>query len=552
MNEKVRLNTVFCAAFGAALGYYAFKPFLTAPLARNFALPALLAALMIIALLLALPRLLRAPRLPRLPPGLPPNLPPAAPSAPAAAAITAASDVAAYSQKRRALFCAAFAAGLGLGTAALCAAGREAALRFGLPKNEVTGLAGTLLDDPRSSNSGRGMATLSLNESAGYGGVRTSASGRVMVFFAEEAMPRLKEFGRGSKVFLEGSFASANTSKNTAAHNTRPAMFKAKSTHITAPSSALNALRTKIRRGLTSIFDGGEGGKKHWGGLALALLLGIKDSLDGEIAAKYRDAGCSYILALSGMHLAIVSSIVAFLLKKPLGVRPAAVIGAAFIVIYIYLVGGQPSLVRAGIAALIGAFSLLCSFSTGALHLLALSFLTQLVIDPPAGGSISFILSYLALAGILISGKPIEGVLRGRLPAFIAQPLSASLGAFLATMAVTAVFFGGVRAAGIVAGLVMVPLTTVFMIGSIIFLTFQAVLPLLSLPLAAFACRPLDIALSFLYMILEKTAKTAASLPALPVFNLPIFVTISCALPFIITILCARHVKKRNFVPSLD
>jgi competence protein ComEC len=351
MKQKLKLNTIFSAAFGAALSYYGFTPVLRS----RFAIPVVFTVLALIMLLVVLNIIFNNGN--------------------------------SYQNGRRKLFFIAFAAGFLLGFFSLTAARRAAILRFGLPDNEITGIAGQLLDDPRSSTSGRGLATLNLNESAGHGGVRTSAKGHITVFFTEEAMPRLKEFGRGSKVFVEGNFITAKNGL----------LFKAKSTHITAPPSSLNALRTKLRRGLTSIFN-----NERWGGLALALLLGIKDNLDGEMAERYRDAGCSYILALSGMHLAIVSSIVAFLLKKPLGVRPATIIGALFIVLYIYLVGAQPSLVRAGIAALLGALALFCSFPTSALHLLALSFLTQLVIDPGSGGTISFILSYLALAGILI------------------------------------------------------------------------------------------------------------------------------------------------------
>jgi competence protein ComEC len=96
-----------------------------------------------------------------------------------------------------------------------------------------------------------------------------------------------------------------------------------------------------------------------WGGLALALLVGIRDSLDSNLTRQYRDAGCSYVLALSGMHLAVLISIISFFLKKPLGLKKAAIAGAAVILLYCFIVGPMPSLDRSLLMYLLGVLAVL-------------------------------------------------------------------------------------------------------------------------------------------------------------------------------------------------
>jgi competence protein ComEC len=191
--------------------------------------------------------------------------------------------------------------------------------------------------------------------------------------------------------------------------------------------------------------------------------------------------------------------------------------GAAFILLYVFLVGPQPSLLRAAVMYLIGALAVFCGFKREPLSFLSLAFLIQIILWPESGQSLSFILSYLALWGILRAGPLFQGLFRGMIPESLLSPLSASLGAFLATGAVTAAFFGVLRPVGIVAGLLIVPLTTVFMIGSLIWLVsgfLLALAPGLSpgLQSSALGRLPAGI-LSFLYQVLERIVSLASRMP---------------------------------------
>jgi len=386
----------------------------------------------------------------------------------------------------------AFAAGLVLGICA-SAAGRVP-LNLGLPQDKVTAIEGVLLEDPRIISGGRAIASLSLRRSAGAGSLRVDSRGEITVFFSQQTAQRLKDSGRGTTVFAEGKLRS----------NESGLSFSAESLHVVNRASSLERMRTSVRLNLIKRFDG-----KSWGGLALALLVGIKDNLDTNLAAMYRDSGCSYILALSGMHLAVLAGLIAFLLKRPLGLKLSAVTGAVIICLYCFLVGPMPSLNRAALMYILGVIAIIGALPKEPMSILALSFLIQITASPSAGNSISFILSYLALAGIFVIGQPLYSLAAGIVPDFLLQPLSASVGAFLATAGVTCFTFGIIAPAGIVVGLALVPLTTVFMTGSMVWLLLDF------FSLSGFLNTPL----SLLYRLMEKIVSLSGSVPALASAN---------------------------------
>ncbi|MDR0710604.1 MAG: ComEC/Rec2 family competence protein, partial [Spirochaetaceae bacterium] len=186
---------------------------------------------------------------------------------------------------------AALEAGLFLGTGARIAASIR--VRPGMAEDRITGVAGRLAEDPRLVAGGRGMGKLELDYVRGKDGLRTSAWGNMAVFFPDEALPALKSFGRGSGIYIEGSLSRGREGEEP--------LFRARTVHITTAAGPLESFRTALRLKLTEKFS-----HHKWGGLSLALLLGMRDNLDTQLAQSYKNAGCAHVLALSGMHLAIV------------------------------------------------------------------------------------------------------------------------------------------------------------------------------------------------------------------------------------------------------
>jgi competence protein ComEC len=399
---------------------------------------------------------------------------------------------------------AAFAAGLILGAGL---AGRiPGAAAPGLPADRVNALEGVLLEDPRKNSGGNGMALLELRRAwtddgaaIGGAGVQSSARGKVTVVFPGGRLEDIKEFGRKSVVYLEGNFLPPRPGE------TGPGMFRAAGVHVVSPPPPMEQFRTGLRQALVSRLSRPD--NSRWGSLSLALLLGIRDNLDSDFARSYREAGVSHVLALSGMHLAVISALIAFLFKPLLGLKRAAFTGALFIIAYVFLVGSQPSLDRAAIMYLLGALAIICLWARNPASMLNVAFIVQIIRQPESGVAVSFILSYLALWGILHLGVKISALFRGKIPPALLQGLSASLGAFIATAAVSAAYFGALQPAGILTGLLVVPLTTLFMVLTIGYLALDLILP--------FMARLLGLGLSALYRGLDIIVGFSAGLPGI-------------------------------------
>ena len=401
----------------------------------------------------------------------------------------------------------------------------RSSVEMGLPPETVTTVSGVLVEDPRTLQGGSGLGIVRLRECGAGGGLRATARGKLTVFFPSESIPRLKEFGRGCEIFLDGSLLLAS----------RGPVFNASSVHIVKPAPALETLRSALRTKLLDKFQSRQGREAPvWGGLASALLLGMRDDLDVDLSREFMDSGCAHVLALSGMHLAILSGVLVFLIRRPLGIRWASLIGAVFIVVYVFVAGSQPSLVRSAIMYFIGCFALWGLLKGKPISLLCMAFIIQLVFQSESGISLSFILSYLALAGILTMGETFRSLFRGRLPEIINGSLSASLGAFIVSSTVVAAFFGTLRPIGIAASLLVVPLSSLFIVLALITLIVSFIpLPLWDL---------LDFLCGWVYRSLEAVVSFAGRVPGITVSNpLPVL------LFTIIFWLAIMFVKKRDY-----
>ena len=79
-----------------------------------------------------------------------------------------------------------------------------------------------------------------------------------------------------------------------------------------------------------------------------ALILGNKDFLDSEIKTAYQELGISHLLAISGMQVSMLSSLILFILKKiHISYKISYAITILFSFLYMSLLGNAPSILRA-------------------------------------------------------------------------------------------------------------------------------------------------------------------------------------------------------------
>ena len=223
------------------------------------------------------------------------------------------------------------------------------------------------------------------------------------------------------------------------------------------------------------------------GGLLLALLSGAKEYTDPAVAESFRNSGLSHILALSGMHLSMFSSIAIFFGNKIGQKRITFIIRIFALVIFVWFAGLSPSLLRAFICSCLTLFAL----SAGAkepdmILILSFSFLLQSIISPDDIQNPGFMLSYGALAGILLTNKFFYNLYSKTLPAYFSASLGSSTGAQIFTIPIALKFFKGFAPIGIVATSIISPLITIFIYSGLLLIVLCLIFPVLQTPSGIF------------------------------------------------------------------
>ncbi len=135
-----------------------------------------------------------------------------------------------------------------------------------------------------------------------------------------------------------------------------------------------------------------------------ALITGERNGIPESVTDAFRDSGAAHILALSGFHLGIIYAIVRYTLSL-IGNSPDAVRIRSIIIIiscgfYTLATGAGPSIVRAFLFILLGETAGLAHRHRSTSSLLLSALMLQLLLSPSSIRSVSFQLSYAAMAGI--------------------------------------------------------------------------------------------------------------------------------------------------------
>lgn len=137
-----------------------------------------------------------------------------------------------------------------------------------------------------------------------------------------------------------------------------------------------------------------------------AMALGDKSALDSNTRNSYSISGASHILAVSGLHIGIIFQLFIFLLGGRKYSVYTIILSLISIWTYVFLIGLPASAVRAAI--MLSAYSLSLAFHRTGLPLNTLSsaYIFMLFISPLYLFELSFQLSFLAVASILLFSHP--------------------------------------------------------------------------------------------------------------------------------------------------
>ncbi len=160
----------------------------------------------------------------------------------------------------------------------------------------------------------------------------------------------------------------------------------------------LLSLNSRISATLKAIL-----GSKN-GALASALLLGNREALGDAEMRDFKRAGAYHMLALSGLHVAILIGIVDYILKKLLlDKRIRIAILVALVISYIALTGFKLSACRAAVMLLILYLSTISRSRNDALTSLFVSVSVICAISPVSVFDLGLQLSFLSTFGVIAS-----------------------------------------------------------------------------------------------------------------------------------------------------
>lgn len=224
--------------------------------------------------------------------------------------------------------------------------------------------------------------------------------------------------------------------------------------------------------------------------LASGLLIGAHHSysLPASLKQAFINAGIIHIVAISGFNITLLLKMASDWLEW-LGQRLAFIVGTLALIIFIAIVGGQASVVRAGIMGWLFLLARRLGRPAAVVNALLASAILMTIQEPGILlGDIGFQLSFMGMLGIIYLGPRISGWLESRrghyyLPNWLSQTFGETLGAQLAVMPLVAYYFQRISLVFLLPNLLILPLILPPMVLGFL----SAILGLLWLPLGQIA-----------------------------------------------------------------
>ena len=167
-------------------------------------------------------------------------------------------------------------------------------------------------------------------------------------------------------------------------------------------------------------------------GLLPGMVIGDTAGMDEGLVAAMRDTGTVHLTAVSGANCSLILGLLIVLARCcRLGLPAAAIVALCGLGAFVWLVGPEPSVLRAAVMGAIGLLGLSSGRPGRGLGFLCLAVAVLLAFEPTLAGSVGFLLSVLATLGIILLARPLMERAPGWLPrpvaAALAVPLSAQL-----------------------------------------------------------------------------------------------------------------------------
>lgn len=277
----------------------------------------------------------------------------------------------------------------------------------------------------------------------------------------------------GSNIKINGQLSLPKTSRNPGGFNYKKYLAQngisanifAKEDKIEIiPGEHSNYLETSgflIRDRMISVIN--RSLPKEQAALLNGMLIGYTAQMDKEMQKDFSNAGLSHIMAVSGMNIAFIVFPMMFVLKKlRLKQKVSNIIIIITVIIFCFITGFSPSVLRAAIMAIIILIGQIMRREADVITSISFASTILLLYNPNSLFNIGFQLSFAATLSLILFYKTIRNHIDFKfIPKVLTDVLAATIAAQLGVLPMIALYFNKISLISIVANLLVVPLVEI-------------------------------------------------------------------------------------------
>ena len=333
-------------------------------------------------------------------------------------------------------------------------------------------------------------------ESVGTNDSLIPCNGKLLLYFSKDSA--VKQLQYGDKILISKSLQRIKNSGNPGAFNyERYAAFQQIFHNVFLKESDWVLLKEKsidpfwqfiytAREKIIHSLQKSISNSRDELGIAEALLIGYTNDLDKDLVQAYSNTGVVHIIAISGMHLALIYVMLVWLFARMPGIKRSKWLQVILILgclwLFSLLTGGSASVLRSAVMFTFITIGKNFFKQVSIYNSLAASALILLCYNPYYLWDVGFQLSYLAVVGIVIFQKPIYNLIyiKNKWIDKVWQMVAITTAAQLLTFPVCIYYFHQFPLLFLITNLVAVPLSTIILYAEIFLVAF-AWIPFLGL-----------------------------------------------------------------------
>ena len=325
-------------------------------------------------------------------------------------------------------------------------------------------------------------------ESIVHGDSVINCKGKLLLYFSKDSLA--EQFHYGDKIIISRDIQPIKNSGNPGAFNYKQYAAFQQIFHnvylkpgdwVSLNEKSVNPFRHFIfaaRESILSVLRKNINGNKDALGIAEALLIGYTNDLDKDLVQAYSNTGVVHIIAISGMHLALIYLLLVWIFKRIPVINRSKIAQVVLILgclwLFSLLTGAAASVLRA--AVMFSCITIGKNFFTKSsiYNSLAASAFLMLCYNPCFLWDVGFQLSYLAVVGIIIFQKSIYNMvyIKNKWVDKIWQLAAVSLAAQVLTFPICIYYFHQFPTLFLVVNIIAVPLSSLILYAEIFLLTF--------------------------------------------------------------------------------